>query len=212
MSLTCSLADLEGEAGLDACHSDPAWYLAPPTVLHGEAHAARVMVWANLLAHWLRISGVAVDMGVVRWSALLHDVRRRDDGSDPLHGERAAAWIEAGGVPALHALGDLRVAMIAFCCRWHVPPDDAAPSLTPELICLKDADALDRARLGPTQVGRLRLREARLLRPHAADLFALTGGQPWSVVRAAARKLDFWSPDHDATPSALTPRHACTCC
>ena len=217
MSFVCSAASVGAAPVLDGYRSDPKWYLVPPTWLHGDAHAARVMVWANLLGRWLKADGVVVDLEVVRWSALLHDVRRVNDGRDPAHGERAAAWILAGGVPVLHNLGPERVDAIAACCRWHVPPDSAAPSMTPELACLKDADALDRVRLGLAHVGPLRLPGARLLLPQAVDLLAisnrpdaLTGA--WSAVRVAAQRLGVWSPDYDLVPTRLTPRHACTCC
>ncbi len=91
------------------------------------------------------------------------------------------------------------------------------PQLTPELICLKDADAIDRVRLGPAHIGKLRQRESRLLLPQAKDLLALTdrpilATEGWAMVRAAANELGLWSPRSDLTPAALTPRHACNCC
>jgi uncharacterized protein len=59
--------------------------------IHGEPHwRAVAAVGAALLAHPLRPEGV--DAAVVLTFALLHDSRRRSDGSDPDHGPRAAAF------------------------------------------------------------------------------------------------------------------------
>ncbi len=112
MSWVCNTTWLETASTLDAYRPDPNWYMAPATSLHGDTHATRVLVWANLLACWLQAAGIAIDFDVVRWSALLHDARRVNDGRDPAHGERAAAWIEAGGVPALRRIGASRTAAI----------------------------------------------------------------------------------------------------
>jgi hypothetical protein len=64
------------------------WFLMqPPSELHGLGHAARVMVWACVLTRgteWFE---------PVIWAAACHDLRRRDDGSDPDHGFRAGAWV-----------------------------------------------------------------------------------------------------------------------
>jgi len=134
-------------------------YLHDASGIHGMGHAARVLVWANLVGQSMLERGVTVDLEVVRWAASLHDVRRLSDGNDPLHGERCGAWIGERSSPApgatsaeacqtgpaarSDALHDERLRLIAYCCVWHVPPDHEAPSMTPELTCLKDADALD---------------------------------------------------------------------
>src|SRR5205814_2824812 len=108
---------------------------------------------------------------VVRWAATLHDIRRMNDGEDPAHGERASRWVR----DSHHDLGltDAQLESLGYCCTWHVPADREAPALTPELIALKDGDALDRVRLGDLQPEFLRTTCARTLLVQAEMLFHL---------------------------------------
>lgn len=71
-------------------------------------------------------------------------MRRVDDKQDPEHGARAAEWIERNlrGIIPAEPFESVR-----YLNTWHVPADNSAPSLTPELSVFKDADALDRARI-----------------------------------------------------------------
>jgi uncharacterized protein len=177
---------------LDDYMPQAAWFHSPGGI-HGLAHTARVLVWANLLAEAL-----GADVEVVRWAAAVHDVGRVDDGRDPEHGERSATWwLNAGAVAP--ALGEAQRQAVASAVRWHVPWDDQVPmaARTPEWVCLKDADGLDRARLASVPVSGL---DPRLLRtPHARGMVDLaralvdeTRGGGWDEVRAAALRGGLW--------------------
>jgi hypothetical protein len=183
-------------------------YLHDVSGIHGAGHAGRVMVWASLIGGWMQQQGIAVDLDVVRWSATLHDVRRLHDGHDPLHGARCSAWIREGGFAASHGLPASRLNadqldQIAYCCTWHVPPDQAAPVMTPELTCLKDADALDRVRLGGLNRRFLRTGFAAALVQQAQFLCDTSEVQcgfrqdQWRAVRQAAQRMGIWSSPDD---------------
>ncbi len=164
-------------------------YLHDARGIHGLGHAARVLVWADRIVAWMREQNIEVDGDAVRWAAALHDVRRLDDGDDILHGERAARWIHSGGAAGFMILDEPRQAIVEYCCRWHVPADERAPAMTPELICLKDADGLDRVRLGDLDPARLRTPYARQLPDAAQDLYdrsVLIPGDPWEAVASLA--------------------------
>jgi hypothetical protein len=178
------------------------WYLHKPLGIHGLGHASRVLVWGNLIGLLMQQEqGISVDLEVVHWAATLHDVRRINDGKDWLHGERCSEWINGLDVKLLHKLTNKQRQQIAYCCRWHVPPDSEAPKLTPELICLKDADALDRVRLGSLNLDFLRTSFARNLVDQAQFLCDLSETQscylndPWLGVEQAAQRMAVWVPD-----------------
>ncbi len=147
------------------------WFLRNLDGLHGVGHEARVLIWTQLIALMEQEEGFAVDAAVLGWAAALHDTRRWNDGIDPQHGARAAAFIEANpdilppGVP---------VDRVAYLCRWHTPSDMAAPELTPELKVFKDADALDRCRIGDLDVSYLRTKAALRLVQVAGRLWKAT--------------------------------------
>ncbi len=199
---------------LDCYEQQDHWFLGPPSRIHGRSHAARVLIWANTIAHWMMQDGHSVDLEVVRWAAVLHDVRRLDDGKDTEHGERSAAWIRSGRVATPLLLSLAQQEHIANCCQWHVPPDNAAPEMTSELRCLKDADSLDRVRLHDLDVRYLRTTYARLLVPHAKALFE--GSEPsgpdagWLSVRTAALELGVWMSDGLTYSKLLTRRNCCS--
>ena len=125
-----------------------------PWGIHGIAHWWRVRHNGLLLAE-----RTGADRQVVRLFALLHDSFREDDGRDPGHGPRAAAWIErvrAGDDPAPDAAGAAIRAAIASlaqdrlvalreACRRHtsdVHHDD------PTVATCFAADRLDLWRVG----------------------------------------------------------------
>lgn len=170
-----------------------ACYLCNAFGLHGLGHAARVLVWANYIGLRLREQGVAVDLETLRWAAALHDVRRLNDGRDPAHGERCGDWLRRGeGLPA--GLPQ-NTEGVAYCCAWHVPADALAPRMTPELLCLKDADALDRVRLGGPDLRLLRTGHARALVGPARYLWVasqVSALNPWCAVREAAQRMGLW--------------------
>ena len=132
----------------------PAEWFLHPSCLHGASHTQRVHLHARRLVHELRWP--EADIRVVLSAALWHDIGRRDDGADPEHGARSAARVEELGLHAFLAEADAR--LVLFAIRYHCRDDEhgalrAAGQDDPEralriLWLLKDADALDRVRLG----------------------------------------------------------------
>ena len=184
-------------------------YLCNSTGLHGLGHAARVLVWADLLALRMQEDGIPIDREAVRWAATLHDVRRVHDGRDIEHGIRSGTWVRRGGSGLLCGVAAKRLSCIAYCCQWHVPPDDAAPTMTPELVCLKDADALDRVRLNGPDLRQLRTVFARQLLGQArflCDTSQVKPGysvDPWEAVRTTAANMGLWRSEPSADTHAL---------
>lgn len=169
------------------------WFRHNPFGIHGVAHAARVLVWADHLAQ--TIAGPsAIATEELRWAAACHDVGRVDDGIDPDHPVRAADWVLANlARERPEAIATLDLGLVAEICRWHTERDRSVPSLSLELLILKDADALDRARLGDLDPGRLRLARSLDLVEPAARLYRRTGegrtATGESVLLAAAAVL-----------------------
>src|SRR5262249_34857390 len=90
------------------------------------------------------------------------------DGIDFPHGRRAAAWVHQ---QLRHAIPATSLETVVYLCTWHVPPDHSAPGMTPELAAFKDADGLDRVRLGDLDPRFLRWdRSKQLLLPLAEAL------------------------------------------
>lgn len=112
-----------------------------------------------------------VDSKALAWAAAIHDTRRHSDGYDRDHGERAARWVTVHR-DRLPAHCDLD--QVAYLCRWHVPPDRAAPLMTDALKLFKDADALDRWRVGGPSPKMLRTRAAHRLLGPSRRLFEST--------------------------------------
>jgi UTP:GlnB (protein PII) uridylyltransferase len=127
-------------------------------------------------------------------AALWHDIGRTDDGEDDGHGAQSAA--RAAQLRLTEALSPADADAVLFAVFFHCLPDDSAKEEAPSwheergvrrgarlpdpgqalriLWLLKDADALDRVRLGPWEAA-----DRRLLRhpetaahlPFAAALF-----------------------------------------
>jgi HD domain len=174
----------------------PEWFAHDPAGIHGISHVSRVLVWAEQVGAWMQAQGRPVDLEVVRLAAVTHDVGRFDDGRDPEHGRRSASWVRRHREALPAPLDEARIEAVAYCCTWHVPPDAHAPLMTNELICLKDADALDRVRIGDLDPRRLRTPQARRLPGAARRLLDAStrprDGEPWERVRGAAQTLGLW--------------------
>ena len=144
------------------------WFLLqPPSTLHGIAHTSRVMIWASILSHntpWFT---------PVFWAAACHDLRRMDDGKDPEHGVRAGIWVQEN-LSSYHRLSRDLLEIIANACTWHTAHDEASKWKHPVLFYLKDADALDRVRLGDLNPNYLRFPETHELLPLAEQLYVRT--------------------------------------
>jgi HD superfamily phosphodiesterase len=181
---------------LDQYRPDPAWFAYDPNGIHGISHETRVLVWVEHIADWMNTHGMPVDAEVVRCAAVTHDVGRFDDGRDPEHGRRSAQWVRKHAATLPVSLTEAQRAAVAYCCEWHVPADARAPKMTNELLCLKDADGLDRVRIFDLDAEQLRTEVARSLAGEAQRLFEESAGQgkgdPWEQVRTVARTMGWW--------------------
>lgn len=116
--------------------------------IHGPSHWLRVR--ANGLALAARTPGA--DAVVVELFALLHDGRRRDDGRDPGHGERAADHAAALARDGLLRLDATRLDRLVAACGGH---DNGGVASDPTIGCCWDADRLELSRLGRRPIERL---------------------------------------------------------
>lgn len=124
--------------------------------IHATAHCERVLLYALLIG--------AVELGddsraltILAHASIFHDTRREDEGKDTGHGARAAAFYEE----FCKTHQELTFLPEAACLmRWHDRHDergeeairaafpDSADSVLHLYKIFKDADALDRWRLG----------------------------------------------------------------
>ncbi len=122
-----------------------------PWGLHGLAHWWRVRHNGLLLA-----SEIGADLRIVTLFAIFHDSHRNDDGADPQHGPRAAAWLtqaREGSTPCscpvtldvLRSLSDTEFSSLHTACNLHTSqihhPD-------PTVAACFVADRLDLSRVG----------------------------------------------------------------
>jgi HD superfamily phosphodiesterase len=145
----------DGAAAWAARAADvPAEWFQHDSCLHGVHHTQRVHVHAQRLVRELH--SLEADANLVLTAALWHDIGRVDDGWDPRHGALSAARVRELSLDVPLSATDARLAL--FAVRYHCRSDGrgelrAAEQHDPEralriLWLLKDADALDRVRLG----------------------------------------------------------------
>lgn len=141
--------------------------------LHGQAHVARVLVHALRLIEAIG----AIEEAPRLWAAVyLHDIARRHDGGCRRHG--ADAWARLASLPAVQALltkGGVRPedhlaieAAVTRHCDGEPSPGEPHYRL---MALLKDADGLDRVRLGDLKPHWLRHAAARTMVPFAQRLY-----------------------------------------
>jgi|SRR5690625_181900 len=149
----------------------------PDSESHTKSHCARVLLLALLIGHQKGLSEEEKD--ALGMAAIFHDSRRLDDGIDKGHGSRAAAYYK--DYCREH---DLPYDAGTYYITYYHDQDDAlglseiakSPKLNERGVLLyqifKDADALDRFRLGPDglDVKFLRTEEAHRLVDFAKDL------------------------------------------
>lgn len=138
----------------------PDWFCRGPGGIHGLGHETRVLIWSQVISANAAKEGLCVDSNVLGFAAAIHDTQRWNDGVDADHGARAALWIVRR--PQLLP-SSVSLERVAYLCRWHVPSDFKAPRMTDELKVFKDADALDRWRIGDLDPTYLRTNAARRL-------------------------------------------------
>ena len=107
--------------------------------LHGPDH------WRRVEANGLRLAAETdADPTVVRLFALFHDSRRLNEGTDPDHGARGAAWA-AKLRGTLYQLDAPRLALLVEACTFHTGGRHHAD---PTIGTCWDADRLDLGRVG----------------------------------------------------------------
>lgn len=154
------------------------------STLHGPGHIERVMLLGALIA-W-RVSLNEVDTQLLLTACSYHDIGRMHDGIDDDHGRRSAKELREMShlIPQTLTGYDLRILFAIITAhslpgadrhdigvRYHIPAEQKDRYL--ELAaCLKDADNLDRVRLGDLDVSHLRHEESIDLAPFAKELYA----------------------------------------
>lgn len=148
-----------------------------PSTLHGQAHVARVMTHATVLAHRL---GMAHQRKRLWAGVYLHDIARHHDGICYEHGARAVTRYETlEEVRALFervGITDADMHVIRTAVTHHCKPQelDRTHPHWELTALLKDADGLDRVRLGDLDVRYLRHEGAKECVGFAEALFART--------------------------------------
>lgn len=143
-------------------------WLSHESEIHGIDHMTRVFILQELICDRLEEQGITVNREATRWAAMAHDVGRVDDGIDAQHGRRSAEWIKNN---LSGRMSPELLDTVTYIVHWHVPPDHEAPVMTTELQVLKDADGLDRVRLGDLDPAFLRTDVALELIDIAQDLY-----------------------------------------
>ncbi len=120
--------------------------------LHTKEHCSRVLLFALLIAEELKLTEEEKDL--LGLCASFHDSRRQDDWLDVGHGRRAAEYYKA-----YCEKHKVRFESWVYCIMAYHDLDDRfgektmEPEITGRQVLLyhifKDADALDRFRLGP---------------------------------------------------------------
>lgn len=141
------------------------------SVKHTKEHCARVLLLALVIADQIELSNEEMD--VLSIAAIFHDSRRLDDWLDKGHGKRAAAYYKDYCLEHDEIPFDDRAYYIMY---YHDQDDiiglseiEKVLAISEECILLykvfKDADGLDRFRLGPggLDVNMLRTEEAHKL-------------------------------------------------
>jgi uncharacterized protein len=116
-------------------------YRLPWHGCHGISH------WARVFENGLRLAEqTAANLEVVQLFAVLHDSRRHNEGFDPKHGPRAAAFAEElRGL--VFELPDPEFRLLHKACAGHTH-EQTHPDITIQTCW--DADRLDLGRVGIT--------------------------------------------------------------
>jgi hypothetical protein len=149
--------------------------------LHGQSHVARVMVHALRL-----IEATGWEHEAARlWAAVyLHDLERTHDGACQRHGADAVKRWQEQLPLRLHIMsGGVQESdydAIALAVELHCQPNSEEPPHDdpnwPLVALLKDADGLDRVRLGDLDTSMLRLPESLTMVEFAQELYDETHG------------------------------------
>lgn len=142
-------------------------YFWKPSGLHGLAHTRNVLFFSILLAHLLKTE--STDLRLLAISALYHDIGRKNDNFDPLHGK--ASYKKANRMGLLPSDKEEKN-IVRFLIEAHCINDTEAYNLLPGypikdkdrarmlIDIFKDADGLDRIRIMDLDVRQLRTKKA----------------------------------------------------
>jgi hypothetical protein len=148
-----------------------------PSFLHGIAHTYRVMCLILFIGER---AGLKREVKVAFCGAYIHDLARKHDGYCNQHGGWSARYKLPGYLQLFEKMGITKQEMdwIKIAVKNHseaaeLSPDDEAYAVT---ALLKDADALDRFRLGEDNLNPkfLRFKESFDLINFARELFIQT--------------------------------------
>lgn len=117
--------------------------------LHGRGHIHRVMFWADKIC---TVHGLQAIRGEILAAARIHDIARLGDGVCHIHGAAAAVTVLPRYEKFLReTFGMENPDAVSYACSVHclpTPLDREHPHYMVAAV-LRDADALDRFRLGP---------------------------------------------------------------
>ena len=157
------------------------------SLIHGIGHVERVMLLGSIIAMQQSFSARETELLLIACS--YHDIGRIDDRRDDQHGKRSADMLasipgleismeELRSIQAAVATHSTQDAMIdAFAEEYRVPDECLDLCRT---LCkgLKDADNLDRVRIGDLDIRHLRFDESKKLKPVAEAFFRLLRNFP----------------------------------
>lgn len=123
-------------------------YFMPRSGIHGPGH------WLRVLRNGREIAArtADADLSVIEVFALLHDCRRRNDGADPQHGQRAADMVNRLGRAGQLPLDAGQVTLLAKACARH---ELGEVSTNATIGTCWDADRLELSRLSRRPVAHL---------------------------------------------------------
>lgn len=134
--------------------------------IHGASHWARVR-WNGLAL----AERTDANRTVVELFAMIHDVCRQNDHHDPLHGARAAEFLQEL-LGTVISLSDSEARLLAYACTHH---SDGYTEADVTVQTCWDADRLDLGRAG--------------IRPHPRYLCTSAARDPRLIEVAYARSL-----------------------
>jgi len=124
-------------------------YFDHPSTLHGIGHTYRVMTHSLILGNIMQLER---ETKLALCGAFIHDMARKHDGKCFQHGQWASENKFPRFFPLFKSLGIVEENQeeIGKAVTWHSLPDeiDTDNPFRNTVALLKDADALDRIRLG----------------------------------------------------------------
>lgn len=154
-----------------------------PNGIHGLGHVRRTLLLSLLMADFDKLS--ARHTRILAYASVYHDIGRTHDGVDDYHGYASYQKVLEQGL--LNSQDASEVYLVKELIERHAISDNRAFSLETInegmraevrflLRCFKDADGLDRVRLGDLNVDYLRTDVARKM-PLVAQNLLESGGE-----------------------------------